>query len=394
MGLNFTIAPNWIGILTVFVLVALGNVAFEHWKEHLPFLVTAQLKFHQLLSYVNPRRPPVKWVALVEIDDQTFWHPPFSGTQPTNRRALGDLVRRAANGGALVIALDIQLKSPFDTPGDDPVRAEENKYLLESIREVSERGVGIVLTQGLVSSDGRWKEEPNIFDRQTLPAGVSLGYINLPEDKREIPLRMKAKGWVGRETVVLDSFAFQIVDQYEQSVHIAPRTCEDDSIVSAIGKDKFVYGGFVPADHFLKISARDLINDDNAQQRCRGRIVMIGGAWHVSGGRGSLVESFASPLGRIPGLYLHANYVEALLDNRFQPRVPLGWAILIDLVAGLIIYSLYHLTPHWAQLGILAIPFGLALIAYVLFANIGRYLDFVLPMALYFVHLVYEHFRT
>jgi CHASE2 domain-containing sensor protein len=248
------------------------------------------------------------------------------------------------------------------------VRAEQNQYLLESIREVSQHGVRVVLTQGLVRSHGlvrpedQWKEEPNIFDRRLLPDGVALGYINLPVDKREIPLCKNATAWDASETITCDSFALQIVDQYEQTIHIEPRTRAEGAIVSAIRDGVFVCGSFVAEQAFPKISAHDLLNDENAKQRCRGRIVMFGGTWHESGGRGPLIESFASPVGRIPGLHLHANYVEALLDDRFQPRVSLQWAVLIDLIAGLIIYSLYHLVPQWAQLD--------------------------------FVHLVYEHFRT
>jgi hypothetical protein len=43
MQSHLTTAPDWRGIVTVLVLVALANVAFERWKEHFAASDTAQL---------------------------------------------------------------------------------------------------------------------------------------------------------------------------------------------------------------------------------------------------------------------------------------------------------------------------------------------------------------
>jgi hypothetical protein len=45
MQFHFTMPPDWIGIVAVFVLVALGNIAYERWKERFRFLLRRNLSF-------------------------------------------------------------------------------------------------------------------------------------------------------------------------------------------------------------------------------------------------------------------------------------------------------------------------------------------------------------
>src|ERR1700687_5970258 len=98
------------GTISVLALVSIWNllVPLEWIKDQLPGLVTVQLRFHQLLSSLDFRETSVSRVAIAEVDDRSFYHPPFSGIQPTNRRALADLAKSVADGGALVVAIDFQ----------------------------------------------------------------------------------------------------------------------------------------------------------------------------------------------------------------------------------------------------------------------------------------------
>jgi hypothetical protein len=69
--------------------------------------------------------------------------------------------------------------------------------------------------------------------------------------------------------------------------------------------------------------------------------------------------------------------------------------VIIDLTAGLFLYISLDIKRRqfgrWSLLLLCAIPAILALVAYVFFINFDRYLDFVLPTVLYFIHLMYEH---
>ncbi|MGB6402811.1 MAG: hypothetical protein WBF26_08175, partial [Candidatus Sulfotelmatobacter sp.] len=108
--------------IVVLLLTLLWAYKFQWLEQEFPFLLTAQLKFHQLLSNLDWRQQRVNWVTLVQIDDDSFWSTPLSGILPTNRAVLADVGLLAAEHGALVVAFDIQLKSPSPVPGDDKIR--------------------------------------------------------------------------------------------------------------------------------------------------------------------------------------------------------------------------------------------------------------------------------
>lgn len=383
------------GIGVVSFVLLLTYVYHSGGRDHLPsFLLTAELRLHQVLTSLNPRPPHVKWLLLADVDDSTFWHPPLAGVQPTNRRFLADLARRVADAGAVVIGLDFHLKSPSSAPGDDPIRADDNAHLLKTIRSITAKGVPVVLTHGLVDNGhGEWQQEPNIFPNETLPTRVLLGHINIPRDRREIPLNMRGRDWSGSSITSFRSFALQLVSAFEDATHIEPQTRNKPVIRAAIDRGEFVFGGFIRRAGFPAQSAQQLWRGNkDALAFCRGRIVLIGATWHAyAENRGPLVESFRSPIGTVPGCVLHANYVEALLDDRFNRVVPAWLAVLVDLLLAIWLYYAYTKTSRQRRLLLLLLFCVPLIVAYVSFTNIGLYLDFMLPLGLCFLHLITEH---
>ncbi len=118
--------------LTAVVLLAVvvAGYAFERFKEWFPPLVTLQLKGHALVSRLEARKPRVERVAVVEIDDETYWKH-LGGISPTNRRFLADVAIAAADSNAAVIAIDIDLTALDPTkPGDADARKADNEALL------------------------------------------------------------------------------------------------------------------------------------------------------------------------------------------------------------------------------------------------------------------------
>lgn len=385
--------------LIVFLTLTLAwAYFFEDIREEIPRLERAELKYHQWLSEKNPRPPRIERVTLAEIDDSTYWSSPFSGELPTNRRALAAVARKAADAEAALIALDFQLISTLATPGDDNRRKQDNDDLLEAIREIAGRGIPIVLGYVLVRKGGEdFYQVPNIFKDEDLPSNVFLGHLQLPADRRQIPLRMTAWEWNGSSKRRFDSFALQIVAAFEDIRNITPRTKENRLVKNALEYKDWAYGGLVKVNKvkdggFPKVSAGDLLRDAVNSKRCQGRIVIIGSTWHkISGGLGDLTESFRSPIGSVPGLYLHGNYVEALLDNRYGPAVPPWLAVFIDLALGVSIYVLYIFTEGWLRLiAMSAVLLILFLGPYVLSVNFGVYFNFVAALSLCFVHLFFE----
>jgi CHASE2 domain-containing sensor protein len=386
------------GTISVLVIVLLGTYLYhlEGTREQFPFVVTMQLKLHQALSRMLPRVSDVKFVLPVEIDDAAYWNPPLSGRVPTNRRYLGEVALAAAEAGAAVVAIDFRLTTPsLRELEDDESRREENEFLLEAIRRITARGVPVVLTYFLVDNGrGEWVRYPNIFPDEVLPAGVYLGHLNLPRDKRQIPLQMPVRQGEDAPLAPVDSFAMQMVAAYEEATGKPAKTISQPAVAAALEAGEFLYGGFFRREDFAAItSGRLLAGDEVAKRRCRHRIAIVGATWHEAGENvGNLIESFPSPVGNVPGLFLHANYVEALLDGRFHRGAPLWSALLLDLLFGFALYFSYHSVRGRALPLIILAIFLLPLLAsYFVFANLGIYLDSVPPLGLCFVHLGYEY---
>lgn len=393
--------PSWLATrgaivrTTVVLALVLGWAANYSWIEkQVPALVRAELRVYQALSYLDWREPRAERVLLVEIDDATYWNPPLSGVSPTNRKYLADLAKIASDGEALAVAVDFRLNSTSDLPGDDGLRRADNSYLLQKIKEITEQGTPIILASWLVDNgQGEWKKLPLIFDETSLPARVSIGHINIPLDARDIPLRMMGWEWDGSVQKNFDSFALKIVNSYEDQKKIRPRTIENERIDRALAVGEFVYGGFLKKSAFNTISARDFRKHDNAREKCcKGQIVIIGGTWHEGANRvGELVDSFVSPVGNLPGLYMHANYVEALIDGRYRLPVSGITAFFLDLFLLLVIYVVSGIAFGIMRVaGLLAVFLILFLVAYISFTNFGLYLSFMTPLSACILHLLIE----
>jgi CHASE2 domain-containing sensor protein len=386
----------------VLIVVLAFNVVvqFEWFQESFPFIHRAQLHFHRLLCSLIPRPITAKWVRVVEIDDTL--HQKLG--EPTNREYLARLVRNATRGGALTIALDFKLIAPNgNTQGTDaPERKEENASLLQAIKDSAMGGVPVVVTCWLDRANDQFERKPNIFSDADLPLPDSkgscaykgcaqIGNVNLPVDERTVPLLSRTR----IDEPCSQSFALATTTAYELAIKRLPGTLQKSNIKRAIEEREFVFGSFIPEAFFQTIRAESLANGDNgALSECRGRIVMVGGKWHSDVGNGEWVDSHPSPVGLMAGVYLHANYVEALLDDRYEREVPVLAGIGFDLIAGGALYFYFHkASTQRGKLLVLAIFLAPLLASYIVFANLNFYLDFILPLGACFVHLLVESTR-
>jgi CHASE2 domain-containing sensor protein len=221
---------------------------------------------------------------------------------------------------------------------------------------------------------------------------VHFGNINLPIDKRRIPLVTPTSGDGDGPSI---SLALAAVDAFEGWSHLEPRTRLKPAIAAAIQEESFVFGGFIPESEFQTLSIAELADGvPRALRLARGRILMVGGTWRADLGHGDDVDSHRSPVGDIRGMYLHANYIEALLDDRYAREVPLWFALAFDFVAGVWLYVRFHAAvTEPARLRVLIVPAVILIVSYVLFANLNLYLDFILPLFGCFAHLAVEYVR-
>jgi CHASE2 domain-containing sensor protein len=136
-------------------------------------------------------------------------------------------------------------------------------------------------------------------------------------------------------------------------------------------------------------------NDPIVMRKCHHHIVVIGAAWTKNPkGLGGNIEGYDSPVGEMPGVYFHGNYIEDLIGRQYKPGLSVWLGIVIDLVIGLWLYYAYHRAQRKHQWRVLLIFFVPLVAVYILFYIFNRYLDFVLPLGLCFVHLSWEHLRT
>lgn len=375
--------------------------------------VRLQLKMYQLLFALLPHRASsANWVTLVFIDDEAHWVT-LHGNTPTDRSYLAQLIRNASSikGKAAAIGLDIELLSPIGIAGvDDSARGGQNDDLLGAIKDAVKGGVPVVLASAYGTQIDRSKVRlAGIFEDTQLPlsgcdrksgysACAMIGYINAPEDRREIPLVENAFQTDHSSPLAFRSFALAVVDAHERG---QATTRADPLVAKAINNHLPLLGTFIPEPEFQSIiNADDLYKgDEKAINYCSGKIVLIGGKWHElpglpGGGYGRVVDTHLSPVGVIPGLLFHANYVESLKSKSFRPMLPSSLGIIVDLIVGVGIYLGFELMKGWKKvvalfLAFLAVPF----LAYAFFVNLNLYFDFLLPIELYFLHLGYEFVR-
>jgi CHASE2 domain-containing sensor protein len=371
-----------------------------------------QLRFYQFLIRTRSIPMKAKNVSVVNIDDDEHWIA-LAGAQPTDRTFLASLIKNAAlsKPAPIAIGIDIQLLAPRHYPdGSDAfVRKNENEDLWQALHFAALQNIPVILASVFYTNKDNEKIQlPNIFSEASLATGLGIdcnkftcpvyGFINLPDDKREIPLtqEVKLQGQKHQAAHEIDSFALAIAKaagtpSYPFETPANPfKFLLDDALDGTFLKE----GSYSPEQGVpKKINVSDLAAGKPAAiDACQKRIILIGGRWHDLQGYGEPIDEHLSPVGRISGLELHANYIESLLQNYYTHELKVWVDILIDLLVGLIIFVCFELSsPWWQQLGVLVAAFLIPILCAYLFLNLANiFLDFLLPIELYFLHILYE----
>jgi CHASE2 domain-containing sensor protein len=394
-------------IVTVLIIAGLG-FQFEDFKDWFPWMRTLQVRSYNWISKLGVRKPRPQWVLGVEIDDATFFqYLNLNKGDVTDRAAVARLVKIAAHADAAVIALDLNI-SRENMDSFEP-RKSQNQQFLDAIKEAEALHVPVVLTFGFENRGPARHPEPNIFSNDELPDfgktdvpyRTRVGFDEAASEPRAVPLVVpgknvedKANAAEGRDgkknDVDYSAFGLEIVNAYEDSLGIVPRT--RDKLGKQIARHQFVYTSFLPQAVFPKISAQDLLTGKAAPEMLRHRIVIIGGNRHISKDATEWLDNGLVPL-EMRGMYRHANRVEGLLDNRlFTPVSPL-LALFFDLGLGtLMVYYSGRSTGLSRRLGTLGVFFIPVALAYVASINLGYVVDSVLPLLLLFLHGFIDHY--
>jgi len=407
-----------------------------------------QMRLYQPISH---RAIPLRddKVSIVYINDDVHWNKMY-GNIPTDRKELAKIILHAAQSrtAAAAIGLDVELLMP---PGgqDDPVRTQkppelpkpsptsgkpprqpclehgvpspgtdsqlvpylldcdtpsleglsDDDSLLAAIKFAQRNGTPVILASVLYNDHGQ-HQLPNLYTLHELGLDGCMGmecsgygYINLPEDKRQVPITEAIEDSAAHAPQVAESFAYKIAKAAANN----PEPLLDDP-ADAIPSTE-VFGTFLPERAF-KNNEIDFVSLSNglpdAEQKCRRRIVLIGGHWHEAEGYGEPVDQHLSPAGDISGVALHATYIEALMARQISPEWSFTTNFCLDIGLGLVIFYVFESIKEprrkvkYLALWCLVPVAG----AWISMAAWNKYLDFLFPVELYFLHILitlWEH---
>jgi len=251
-----------------------------------------------------------KQIVLVYVTDETLKR--FTYTAPTDRGFLASLVRTIDAAGAKVIGLDFILDRPTEPGKDDD--------LVGAVRDAKAKVVlGAI---GTAEHGGEYRFEDNFIALAKRPAGHL--YLGAHHNALIISDHVVRKTYEHSERLGRPSFAVVIA-------RAAGATCET--------KSHYISWLLSPGDGtatFLTLSADSVLGLDGSKlhmsELLKDRIVLIGGNFFDR-------DRHLTPLSvlsnhRYPGLFIHAQIIAQILDDRTLTLPGWRWHALLIILAG------------------------------------------------------------
>jgi CHASE2 domain-containing sensor protein len=366
--------------LSIAAIISIGIVV-GNWLAKQPQWVDRRDK---ILQSLNPRQMYPRNTVLVMIGDEEYWKGELAGRVPIKRDYLAKLIEAVGSANPAVIGVDFNLQSP--TPEGSPVEfpqyQSETNRLLETVRIVSSHGSAIVLPMSLGIDGLAYVKESDIYDNFDFGgANVHTGYIALPDDTRQIPISdLKL-----RNGQTAYSFSTAMVRAFHPEV------------LRKIGETEAPhYASFLKPEAFDVISASAVLNSttpsEELMRKMRSKLVIIGGNWHSLGyERGTQVAAYQTPVGNIPGAFIHANYAEAILDGRVYTVLQGNTLTLVQVLLGLGVAIILRLNLRFFIKFAAVFLLYVALVVFNYFSFIS--LEVFLPVILIIAYFSFEQIR-
>lgn len=358
-------------------LLAVGMIVGHLLGTH-SFWVAARYYVYNVLqkASAHPLRASTRTVVVL-IGDEEFWNGELARRTPLKRDYLACLLLKLDEANPAVIALDIDLSVKH------PDYQKETDRLIEALKlvahnrpvvvsqQISRTGNSWAVTSDPNSHPGSYQSIPSIFDSYHID-NISPGHVLLRDDVRQVPLVLSLE-----DGTKVQSFAAAIVKPLD------PTALQD---AQASGDSGLPYGTFIPANRITQMSANYVFATDANELRksLAANAVLVGGAWHVNSFEETRIDTHPTPVGEIPGVFVHANYVEALLTHRVSRPISrvLGITIEFLLAAFIAVIFAWKMMPasklKWAG----GLSLTLVLMTYVFWQNLGLFFDFFIPLIL------------
>lgn len=342
--------------LLVAVLPAVLGVAFVHW----PLVASLERSYGlDLLFKLRGTQPAPAGVAVVAIDDASFFERGLDPLEPWPRGLYGELVTRLAEQGAAATAFDVL----FETPRDPEQDVAFELGLFEAGNVVLGATVERV-------TDPRFRQARLIEPHAPFAeAAAAVAEVELPTDHdgviREtwlVPEERPSLALAGYRLATGDTsfdgaHESRLIDYYGP-----PRTIPTVSLYQALDPEQYLPEGFF-----------------------RDRIVFVGASQVAAVSAAEVKDSFPTPFtggetGLTAGVEIHATIAANLLEGRRVDRPPaLGEAALLIGLALAAALTFVWLRPPAGGLALVVLFVGVWVAGSLAFSRLGLWLPVVVP---------------
>jgi CHASE2 domain-containing sensor protein len=368
---------KWHWILAV-ILIALGVGVEQVLDSYFVWERARYVAYHLFQAReIHPIRP--KRTILILIGDDEYWNGELARRVPIKRDYLAKLLTTIDKGEPCEIILDFDFESPAPQSGSYEAAeyVGETKLLADAIMQISSRRK-IILPRTITPQAVTNVSEPTVLDSYDFDRSrVGYGYINLPNDMRKIPLTAPLQG--GGTIDSLATAAVRLID---------PNALND---ADSMRGEALPFGTFIEPEKFRTLTATEILTAGSqklkANLECS--LVVLGGVWHKDAyGRGKQADAVLTPVGKVPGVFVQANFIEALLDSRTFKALSRWQEISLGVLLSLLL-AITTASP-W-QLGIrvlvvITIILLPVVISYFLVQNLGIFFDFFIPAVMILAH--------
>ena len=255
-------------------------------------------------------------IVIVAIDAQSLAR---LGKWPLARRHYADLLDRLSQAQA--VGIDLLLAEPSS---DDPL-----------LQAALRRQGRVVLAEYLDSALGLVRPLPRLAPYQTGHVHIEPGVDNTA---REVYHSLYLKGVL---VPSLTSVLYDMVSRTplaRQSAPPAPR--EGAGRVAAFQQDRRSINYYGPPGSFRRVSLAQVIDGSLAPEYFWGKIVLVGVT--APGIVDEISTPFSQARNRMPGVELHANILNNLLDQSSLTEVN-GWVRAVAVLVGSLVLALFFL---------------------------------------------------
>lgn len=210
---------------------------------------------------------------------------------------------------------------------------------------------------------------------------ILFGLVRLNQDNRKIPLEWSV---TTPESLPHSDESQPNARREKALAMVAAQLWHSDvderpTLRQLLANQTHPYASFIEAKDFYSFWAKDVICEASDQRKAAGECKSGGlDARHLANhialvGDDMESDRHSSVIGVVPGMVLQANYIEALLDDRYFTPIDQRWSVAVLLVFSALLYFLFSWmdSPEIAAiLGVSALAL-LGLVSYVLIVHWG-----------------------